>query len=109
MGFSSLPRPSKPMRRVSKKQAVKDREFARARREVLERDEHTCQLSGLMDGHHCTGRLEVHHVLRRSQGGSNDPLNLITLCAGAHGWVHGNPAEAALFGLLDLRKETGGE
>lgn len=30
------------------------------------------------------GRVEIHHVLRRSQGGSNHQSNLLPLCAGCH-------------------------
>lgn len=86
----------------SKRKTADDREFAAARIIVLERDDHTCRLP--LDGHHCAGGLHVHHRLRRSQGGSNDPSNLVTLCAAAHDWVHTNPSEAALFGLLILNK-----
>jgi 5-methylcytosine-specific restriction endonuclease McrA len=92
-----------PLRSRSKKQAAKDREYTAMRIVVLERDDHTCQLR--MDGHHCTGTLHVHHIRLRAQGGSNHPDNLVTLCGGpgsAHDWVHANPAEAALFGLIKL-------
>lgn len=33
-------------------------------------------------------RLEVHHVVPRANGGSNDPANLITLCPACHEDVH---------------------
>ena len=37
----------------------------------------------------CLGRMQVHHVLLRSQGGKNDGSTpLMTLCAGHHEWVH---------------------
>lgn len=29
-------------------------------------------------------KLEVHHIIRLSDGGSNSPLNLITLCSKCH-------------------------
>jgi hypothetical protein len=47
---------------------------------ILERDEWRCQAPG------CTSRskLEAHHIIFRSQNGSDDPENLITLCHGHH-------------------------
>ncbi len=54
------------------------------RREVLSRDNHTCQGKG------CSSKryLEVHHKVPRSAGGSNDESNLITLCSACHSFVH---------------------
>ena len=47
---------------------------------ILERDEWRCQAPG------CTSRskLEAHHIIFRSQNGSDDPENLITLCHAHH-------------------------
>lgn len=46
----------------------------------------------------------IHHRLLRSQGGTNAPANLLTLCGsgvtGCHGWVHANPGIAYELGLL---------
>ncbi len=43
----------------------------------------------------CTGRgSEAHHVLRRSQGGSDDPSNLLWACLHCHDWLHKHPAKA---------------
>lgn len=33
--------------------------------------------------------LQVHHIIKRSQGGSNHPHNLITLCSDCHALAHG--------------------
>ena len=54
------------------------------RREVLSRDNHTCQGQG------CSSKryLEVHHKVSRSMGGSNEAENLITLCGACHRLVH---------------------
>lgn len=52
----------------------------RTRRNVLARDRHRCQAPGCAH----TRFLEVHHVVSRAQGGSNDAENLITLCAACH-------------------------
>jgi hypothetical protein len=59
----------------------------------------------LRDGDRCardgvTGNLHVHHRIRRSQCGSNNPQNLITLCFECHCWVHANPYAANKLGLL---------
>jgi hypothetical protein len=50
---------------------------------VLCRDRHKCQLCGKDKG-----TLHVHHVLWASQGGSDSPENLITLCTKCHDRVH---------------------
>lgn len=48
----------------------------------------------------CFGRLDPHHVLRRSQGGLDTPENLILLCRSCHDWVHAHPALSVERGLL---------
>jgi 5-methylcytosine-specific restriction endonuclease McrA len=54
------------------------------RREVMSRDNHTCQGQG------CSSKryLEVHHKVPRTMGGSNNPENLVTLCGACHRLVH---------------------
>jgi len=54
------------------------------KREVLSRDNHTCQGQG------CSSKryLEVHHKIPRAMRGSNDASNLITLCGACHRLVH---------------------
>lgn len=53
--------------------------MARAtRRLVQQRDGYRCVVCG------ATERLEVHHIVPRRLGGSNDPVNLVTLCAACH-------------------------
>jgi len=48
------------------------------------------------------GRLEVHHIIYRSQGGPNDLENLVTLCDLCHAVVHEHmgPAWVGLSKLL---------
>lgn len=46
------------------------------------------------DGYRCalcddTAGLQIHHVMHRSCGGSDDPMNLITLCWRCHAEAHG--------------------
>ena len=59
--------------------------FANTKVFVLNRDSYTCQ--------NCKGktkdsRLEVHHIVFRSNGGSDESENLMTLCKTCHDKVH---------------------
>lgn len=54
------------------------------RREVFTRDGYRCRASGCGSAHF----LDVHHVIPRERGGTNDPDNLITLCASCHRFIH---------------------
>lgn len=54
-------------------------EWRKLSRQIIRRDHATCQaVCG------CTLTLTVHHIIPRSEGGSDDPANLITLCAACH-------------------------
>ena len=59
--------------------------FANTKAFVLDRDSYTCQ--------HCKGKskdskLEVHHIVFRSNGGSNEESNLVCLCKTCHDKLH---------------------
>jgi 5-methylcytosine-specific restriction endonuclease McrA len=54
------------------------------RREVLARDGHQCRTAGCGSARF----LDVHHVIPRDDGGSNDADNLITVCASCHRMIH---------------------
>ena len=54
-----------------------------ARKAIYRRDRFTC---ALCDDNH---GLQIHHVMKRSQGGTNSPHNLITLCSDCHALAHG--------------------
>lgn len=55
-----------------------------SRREaILNRDGYTCQICGKKHT-----RLEVHHIIFRSKGGTDDESNLITLCEDCHSGIH---------------------
>jgi hypothetical protein len=56
----------------------------RVRREVLARDKHRCQAPGCGR----TRFLEVHHIVTRKKGGSNQAENLMTLCGACHRLWH---------------------
>ena len=50
---------------------------------IRNRDNYTCQFCGKKHT-----RLEVHHIIFRSQGGTDDEDNLITLCKSCHDEIH---------------------
>ena len=87
----------KPLRKAQRDTGPND-----ATRELVKgRDSHSC----VRCGRTVTGQpYSVHHRKRRSQGGRNDPENLILLCGtgtlGCHGWVHRNIVEAQASGWL---------
>lgn len=53
------------------------------RKAVYRRDGWRCALCD------STKYLQIHHIIKRSQGGSNHPHNLITLCSDCHALAHG--------------------
>ena len=57
--------------------------YSSRRKAVLHRDNYTCQCCGKKN---C--RLEVHHIRFKSNGGTDDEENLITLCEDCHKGVH---------------------
>ena len=69
--------------------------FANTKAYVLSRDGYQCQ--------HCHGnrkdrRLEVHHIIFRCNGGSDEPENLIVLCKSCHDDVHDGTITLKLSG-----------
>ena len=56
--------------------------YEQRRRQVLRRDGWQCQICGSKQ------HLQVHHKQLRGQQGSDDDLNLITLCARCHEKLH---------------------
>jgi 5-methylcytosine-specific restriction endonuclease McrA len=56
--------------------------YEQLRKQLLRRDGWQCQICGSKQN------LQVHHKQLRSQRGSDDDLNLITLCAGCHERLH---------------------
>ena len=57
--------------------------YSSRREAILHRDNYTCQCCGKKN---C--RLEVHHIKFKSNGGTDDEENLITLCEDCHKGVH---------------------
>lgn len=59
--------------------------FENTKAMVLNRDDYKCQCC---KGKHKDSKLEVHHIVFRSQSGSNEADNLITLCHTCHKALH---------------------
>lgn len=53
------------------------------RKAVYRRDGYRCALCDDTRG------IQIHHIVHRSQGGSDEAMNLITLCWRCHAAVHG--------------------
>lgn len=69
--------------------------FENTRAMVLNRDNYICQ--------HCKGKrkdskLEIHHIIFRSQGGSDEESNLVTLCHTCHEKLHSGKINLKLQG-----------
>ena len=64
--------------------------YANAREHALVRDNYTCQCCGKKN---C--RLEVHHIKFRSDEGSDDLENLVTLCKDCHDAIHHDAFETS--------------
>ncbi len=61
--------------------------FENTKAMILNRDNYTCQCC---KGKHKDNKLEVHHIVYRCNGGSDEAENLITLCCTCHKNLHSN-------------------
>lgn len=85
-------------------------------KEVKERDEYVCQRPHCPDCHNVPSKSNhAHHIAPRSRRPDlkRELSNGLTLCFGAHDWVHSHPIEATELGLLSdetyeiaMRKEA---
>jgi hypothetical protein len=71
--------------------------FENTKAMVLNRDNYTCQYC---KGKHKDSKLEVHHIVFRSQGGSDEESNLITLCHTCHKDLHSEKINPKLSGKV---------
>ena len=71
--------------------------FENTKAMFLNRDNYTCQYC---KGKHKDSKLEVHHILFRSQGGSDEESNLITLCHTCHKDLHSGKINPKLSGKV---------
>ena len=72
----------------------------RVRRAVLARDRHRCATPGCG----ADAFLEVHHVVPRSRGGSNQAANLVTLCGRCHAFVHEEASREAAMAPAQVQR-----
>lgn len=56
------------------------KQWSQIRQDVLDRDQHTCQLCGA-EG---KSKLHIHHILKRKNGGTDHYDNLLTVCPKCH-------------------------
>lgn len=93
-----------PISSVSAKRAARQAAYREARNAVERRSNGVCEARAYFG---CVGTGEhAHHVQRRSQGGSDDPGNLLWVCFACHGWIHDHPLLATKAGLLwSVREE----
>lgn len=69
--------------------------YANTKAFVLHRDNHSCQRKGCKSK---DNRKEVHHIIFKKNGGSDEPENLITLCKCCHDGVHDGTIDLKLVG-----------
>lgn len=69
--------------------------FENTKAKVLNRDNYICQYC---KGKKKDSKLEVHHIIYRSNGGSDEEDNLITLCNTCHKGVHIGTVKLKLIG-----------
>lgn len=77
-------------------------DYANTKAYVLDRDSYTCQYN--KGG--CTDRLEVHHIDFRSNGGTDNPDNLITLCSKHHKMLHEGKLSLGIKKRKSFRSST---
>ena len=90
-----------PLRRISRKRARQLAERAHVRQTVLERDV-CCRGLAVLPEIICSGPLDVHEIVRRSQDSSAwlNPDLCLLICRAHHRWLHDNPADAVRLGWL---------
>ena len=71
--------------------------FENTKATILNRDNYTCQYC---KGKHKDSKLEIHHIIYRSNCGSNEESNLITLCHTCHKDLHRGKINPKLSGKV---------
>ena len=76
--------------------------FENVKAYILSRDSYKCQC-GLKG---CNEKLHVHHIKFRSNGGSDNPNNLITLCEKHHKMLHEGKIKLNVKNFKELKAAT---
>ncbi len=85
------PKAKEPKRLIGKPHRIPDK----TREDTLDDYGRTCQWCQVAGG-----RLDLHHMLRRSQGGKDDRSTLIPVHRTCHRYIHEHPVEARERGFL---------
>ncbi|OQW93028.1 MAG: hypothetical protein BWK79_13320, partial [Beggiatoa sp. IS2] len=72
---------------------------------ILARDGHRCYFYQANQGN-CSEKLHVHHLTYRSNGGTDAPSNLVTLCEKHHALVHKDQLKLARVQFKSLKSAT---
>jgi len=64
---------------------------------IFERDSYTCVLCR-------RAATDLHHVVHRSQGGTNYPNNLVAVCRSHHMVLHGQPVHGIELSTEEARQ-----
>lgn len=85
---------------------------AKQRKAILERDDYTCQRCGHKgESGYRLDCVQVHHIVRRADGGTNEPANLVTLCGTCHKksdretWVNAMSAWQRKYGYKKITQD----
>ncbi|MCH4170684.1 MAG: RNA-guided endonuclease IscB [Lactobacillus sp.] len=76
--------------------------YETAKQYVLDRDNYTCQIC---QGKTKDPKLKIHHIIYRSNGGTNQVSNLLTVCATCHSMVNHQPG-GKLYALQAKRFQS---
>lgn len=92
------PKPKEKKKRIKKKS--RSGVSSATREYVLKGDAYACRFCGMRK------EVEVHHINYRSEQGSHEPCNLITLCKEHHDVVHSNKKrwKPLCLGIVWLRE-----
>jgi 5-methylcytosine-specific restriction endonuclease McrA len=74
---------------------------------VLTRDEFRCKFCSI-GGKDSDIILEVHHVIWRYNGGTDDPSNLMTVCPNCHDLIHHGKILGRPLTFYEKNKREGG-
>lgn len=95
---------NREVHRAAKRQRRRVRRIpAQVKALVVDRAEGLCEAQPHRPTLACSGRFELHHILRRSQGGQDTVENLLYVCSTHHAHIHAWPEWAREHGLLRAR------
>ena len=95
------PKPGTAAKARRARKRIADKVLAANAQQVRWRDQDRCRVCGSSQG------VEVHHVIFRSQGGSDETSNLACLCQQCHARVHARRIwlSGSADGLLEITSE----